>query len=208
MAVLGMAAPLARDAARRPPALDEDALVERVLAGDERAAHQVLAHVGPAVLRTIRGVLGSEDADVDDLVQESFVALLGALPAFRGDCGLRSFATRIAAKLAMSGLRRRYRRKAEVPGDASAFEGPADLDAALQQDARLAWVRSEIARLPRVQGEVVLLRWLLGHSLAEVAAITGAPVNTVRSRLRLGRNALVERLRAHPAFHELQEEVP
>ena len=193
-----------RGAKARGP--DEERLVERVLAGDDRAAAQVLAHVGPAVLRTVRGVLGRADGEVEDLVQESFVALLRALPAFRGDSGLRTFATRIAAKLAMSNLRRRYRRRDHDRQRPMATDGPVDLDAALQAEERLEMVRSVVARLPRVQGETLLLRWVLGHSLSEVAAITGAPVNTVRSRLRLGRNSMVAMLREHPRWRELHEE--
>lgn len=198
--------PRTRTRGSKGPALDEERLVERVLAGSDRAAARVLGHVGPAVLRTIRGVMGREDPEVEDLVQESFVALLRALPAFRGDSGLRTFATRIAAKLAMSSLRRRYRRRDRDEHRPTVPHGPIDLDAALQAEERLEMVRTVVARLPRVQGETLLLRWVLGHSLAEVAEITGAPVNTVRSRLRLGRNAMVAMLREHPRWRELYEE--
>ncbi len=201
-----MAASPLPSAPRRPskPAIDEQRLVERVLAGDDGAAQRVLEFVGPAVLRTIRGMVGRRDPEVDDLVQDSLVGLLKALPAFRGDSRLRTFATRIATKIAMSCLRRRYRRSEPVRGDLSAVQGPVDLEAALMAEQRVALARVELARLPRSQGEALMLRWMLGHSLAEVAAITGAPVNTVRSRLRLGRNALTERLREHPRWAELE----
>lgn len=197
-------APAPRRARRRPAPVDEQRLVEHALAGDAGAARRVLDHVGPSVLHTVRGVLGRTDPDVDDLVQDSLFALLEALPAFRGDSRLRTFATRITTKIAMSTLRRRYRRSEPVLGDPGAVEGPVDLDAALLAGERMALVRMGLARLPRPQGEALMLRWMLGHSLAEVAAITGAPVNTVRSRLRLGRNALVERLREHPRWPALE----
>jgi len=198
--------PRSRPRGPRRPKLDEEQLVEQVLSGDERAAARVLGHVGPAVLRTVRGVLGREDAEVEDLVQESFVALLRALPAFRGESGLRTFATRIAAKLAMSSLRRRHRRREHDRRRPTVLDVPTDLDAAVHAEEQLQMVRTVVAALPRVQGETLLLRWVLGHSLTEVAEITGAPVNTVRSRLRLGRNAMATMLRKHPRWRELNEE--
>ncbi|MEM6993175.1 MAG: sigma-70 family RNA polymerase sigma factor [Myxococcota bacterium] len=185
---------------------DDDELVERVLAGDPRAARAVLARVGPAILRTVRGVLGGGDPDVDDLVQEAMVALLRALPAFRGDGRLTSFATGIAAKLSMSALRRRYRRRVPMPDDLPDLAGPVDLEAAMQAEQRLVMVRTALTQLPRVQAETLLLRWILGHSLGDVAKITGAPVNTVRSRLRLGRNTLSSILAQHPMWRELERE--
>jgi DNA-directed RNA polymerase specialized sigma24 family protein len=38
------------------------------------------------------------------------------------------------------------------------------------------------------------LRLMLGHSIDEIASITGVSVNTVKTRLRLGKNRLREQL--------------
>ena len=44
-----------------------------------------------------------------------------------------------------------------------------------------------------MQAEVLALHTMLGHSVAETAAVTRVPVNTVRSRLRAALAALRER---------------
>jgi RNA polymerase sigma-70 factor (ECF subfamily) len=51
----------------------------------------------------------------------------------------------------------------------------------------------------------MVLRALLGHSIEEVAAITRAPINTVRSRLRIAKDALRRRLADDPGALDLLE---
>ena len=41
-----------------------------------------------------------------------------------------------------------------------------------------------------IHAETLILRYFMGHTLDEVAAATDVPANTVRSRIRLARNAL------------------
>ena len=48
--------------------------------------------------------------------------------------------------------------------------------------------------IPDEQAESLALRFVLGWSLGEVAKATGVPVNTVRSRLRLAKEALKSRI--------------
>src|SRR5690606_15982604 len=58
--------------------------------------------------------------------------------------------------------------------------------------------REEVQRLidtlPGEQAETLVLRTVLGMSLAEVAESTGVPLNTVRSRMRLAKDALRKRI--------------
>jgi DNA-directed RNA polymerase specialized sigma24 family protein len=60
--------------------------------------------------------------------------------------------------------------------------------------------------LPPVQAEALALHCVLGYTMNEVASICGAPLETVRSRLRTARSALVARALADPRFRELVEE--
>ena len=52
--------------------------------------------------------------------------------------------------------------------------------------------------LPEEQAETFALRVVLDYSLEQVAAATGAPVNTVRSRVRLAREKLKTKIEADP----------
>jgi RNA polymerase sigma-70 factor (ECF subfamily) len=58
--------------------------------------------------------------------------------------------------------------------------------------------------LPEEQAEALTLRVVMGWSLEEVARASGAPVNTVRSRVRLAKEALRARIDAQPALAELR----
>jgi RNA polymerase sigma-70 factor (ECF subfamily) len=64
-------------------------------------------------------------------------------------------------------------------------------------------LRTLLEELPEIQAETFALRVALGYSMQEVAAATGAPVNTVRSRLRLAREALRRRIEQDPSLSEV-----
>ena len=51
-------------------------------------------------------------------------------------------------------------------------------------------MRNLLDDLNESQATVLLLRLMLGHSINEIACITGVPANTVKTRLRLGKNQL------------------
>jgi len=66
-------------------------------------------------------------------------------------------------------------------------------------------IRELLSTLPENQAETLALRVVLGMSLGEVAASTGVPLNTVRSRIRLAREALMSRIASNPTLVELLE---
>jgi RNA polymerase sigma-70 factor (ECF subfamily) len=176
-----------------------------------RDARATLTRVGPAVLAAVRSVLGRDAPDVDDVAQESLVAFLRALPEFRGDCDVRSFATGIAVNVALSARRRAARRAPKLDQFARDNADPqprAGAHDALLQARRTAALRELLDEVPREQAEAMLMRCVLGDSLPEIAAATGTVVNTVRSRIRLARQALAARIGADPTLRELFEVEP
>jgi len=55
-------------------------------------------------------------------------------------------------------------------------------------------IRQLLSSLPEAQAEVLGLHHVVGLTMPEIAAVTGAPLETVRSRLRLGRSAVRARV--------------
>ncbi len=53
-----------------------------------------------------------------------------------------------------------------------------------------------------------MLRVVYGHSIEEISTLTRTPFNTVRSRLRLAKEALRQRIEAEPQWAELGQEKP
>jgi RNA polymerase sigma-70 factor (ECF subfamily) len=182
-------------------------LASRAAAGDLAATQEFLAYVWPTLTRVAAGVLGARHADLDDAVQQSMIALVRALPAFRGECHPAGYASRITLRVAL-----RVRRN--VKRDVSRLEALGQLDPSEDQeldanDDTLGARRRELLRelledLPEEQAEALTLRVVMGWSLEEVARASGAPVNTVRSRVRLAKEALRARIEARPALAELK----
>ncbi len=181
-------------------------LVQVALTGDLVATQRLLASVTPRMTRVVHAVLGSAHADVDDVVQQALIGFLQALPAFRGECEPVHFASRIAVRAAVAAARRtgqaRGRRDDGVDLDtiASSTEYAADRFA---EASRLKEVlRDLLSRIPGEQAEAIALRFVLGWSLEEVSRVTGAPVNTVRSRVRLAKKALRAAIEGDPVLAE------
>jgi RNA polymerase sigma-70 factor, ECF subfamily len=183
------------------------AVATRAVAGDHQAQRTLLVALGPVLLRVVRGVLGVGHPDVEDVLQESMLALCSALASFRGDCQTSHFACRVAVQTAMNARRRaahRQRTTPSVPPDELAELAQEDLSPAqlLAAARRREVLRVLLEELPPVQAEVLALHTMLGHSVAETAAITGVPANTARSRLRAALAALRERAGADAVLAE------
>jgi RNA polymerase sigma factor (sigma-70 family) len=192
------------------PAFDRmSPLVDAAQRGDRRALEELLGLLAQPLLRAVCALIGRDHPDVDDLVQDVLIDVASALPSFRGECTLLHFAIRIAARKATA----RRRRASSVRGFLARFETqedkvrepvPSPGEVALAESRRRVLCEL-LADLPEEQAETMVLRALLGHSIEEIAAITRAPINTVRSRLRLAKDALRKRLASDPSALELLE---
>jgi len=173
------------------------ALAAKAAAGERPAQRTLLCAVGPSLLRVIRGALGQYHPDIEDVFQDTCLALLTALPRFRGECTTLYFACRIAVRTAMN-ARRRTLAARTVDYDQGEVSPPGTLspaDYALEARRREA-LRQLMDELPPARAEVLVLHVMLGYTVAETSAVTEVPVNTVRSRLRRALSALRERLYA------------
>jgi RNA polymerase sigma factor (sigma-70 family) len=168
-------------------------LVAKAAAGERGAQRTLLCAVGPHVLRVVRVVLGSHHPDVDDVFQEASLALLTALPRFRGESSTVHFACRVAVFTAMSARRRdRNLRFADRdPGQADSGT-PSPVESTEQARRREA-LRELLDGLPPPRAEVLILHVMLGYTVEEVSLALQVPINTVRSRLRRG----LQNLRDH-----------
>jgi len=194
---------------RAPDPLSE--LAKRAAAGDLPATGQLLRSVGPRVAGAARAVLGPAHPDLDDAIQQAMIALVQALPAFRGECSAASYAARITVRIAVA-TRRSARVRRGRGDELAAREPPPEPVASPSDDSvaerRRTLLRDLLAEIPEEQAETLALRVVMGWSLEEVSASTGAPINTVRSRLRLAREALRRRIESDPRLAEELEVAP
>ena len=162
------------------------------------------------MLRAIRKVLVRDTPDVEDVAQEAMEALIAALPSFRGECTVLHFAWRVAVLTALAN-RRRLDLRAQWSAD---FSGSAVTDAAATEPSPAESVvlrgRREalgllLDELPANQAEALVLHAALGFTIDEIAAAVGRPAETIRSRLRLAKQVLRERIETSPELSEILE---
>jgi RNA polymerase sigma-70 factor (ECF subfamily) len=181
-------------------------LTARAAAGDLQATQEFLAYVWPTLSRVAAGVLGSRHPDLDDAIQQSMIALVRALPAFRGECHPAGYATRITLRVALR-VRRNVKRdtsRREALGLLAATDETVSSNDEAVAVRRRELLRELLEELPEEQAEALTLRVVMGWSLEEVSRASGAPINTVRSRVRLAKEALRERIEAVPGMAELK----
>ena len=149
----------------------------------------VLKDHGPALSRIVASYAGPT-ADREDLLQDVALALWRALPRFRGECTVRTFAFRIAHNRGLDHTyRRRVREGARGPMPPQVHSSQPKPDAVLagrQASERLLWA---LRKLPLGQRQVLtLVLEGLGHN--EIAEVLGITENNVSVRLHRGRAAL------------------
>jgi RNA polymerase sigma factor (sigma-70 family) len=186
--------------------------VRKARSGDPGAIAHVVAELGPGVLRAVRALVGRDHPDVEDLTQDVLLAVVAGLPDFRGESTLLHFAVRIAARKSVL-VRRRRRSVADWlqtfwRTEHPLREGPASAHDEARGDRQRALLRCLLSELPDAQAEALMLRVVCGHSIEEISAVTQTPLNTVRSRLRLAKEALRRRIEEEPRWAELGEEAP
>jgi len=178
-------------------------------ARNRNAMRQLVEAVGPAMLRAVRKVMGHRTCEVEDVLQESVEGLLVALGTFKGECTVLHFACRVAVLSALASRRRsgfRSQFTCDVPdaAEASASPTPSPMEG-VAANRRRQLLGLLLDELPPVQAEVLVLHCALGFTVAEVASSIGRPLETVRSRLRLAKQALRERIGASGELADILE---
>ena len=176
------------------------------------ATRSLLQQLSPSLLAAVRRILGPRHPALEDVLQESLVAFMKALPQFRGESNPRTYASSIAVRTALAHRRQASERRRwdaqHALQDRPLLAQPGSPEADVQRERRRSVLRALLAELPLVQAETFALRIVLQYSLEEVAEATSAPVNTVRSRLRLAREALRARIDGDPQLAGLFEDSP
>ncbi len=185
----------------------DEQLMERIQKGDEPALAELHRRHRP-LLRTIIGRMIANDHDVDDVEQECLLEVWRHAGSYRVEKGhalgwlvtlvRRRTIDRIRRKSAYSRAQDRFRDETLVATDA--MHCGADEDVA-QSDTAEA-VAKLIANLPEAQQQAVQLAYFRGMSQRQIAAHTGIPLGTIKTRLELA----LRKLRSSVlAFGELRE---
>ena len=164
-------------------------IVQRFSAGEASAFDELVARHQQRVARLAQRLLGWPQ-DVEDVVQDVFLAALGNLKKFRGDCSLATWLTTITLNKCRSRRRKRFlrwrflrRKESETVATDRAPQTTAEMET-------LERVRGAVQALPARYREVVVLHYLEEMPVAEVGDVLGisrgaAEVRLHRARARL-----------------------
>ena len=173
----------------------DDELVRRAQTGERDAFAEIYRRYHAVVYRFARMMSGSP-AIGEDITQETFMVFLRDLQRYDPRCSrMSTYLYGVARNLTRSYLRQNRRFVRLEFTEAREPVLTSDSTSSLERSQERDLLRRIIADLPSRYREVVILCAIHGLSYAEVAAILGTPVGTVRSRLSRGRRAIANRLR-------------
>ena len=174
----------------------DENLVRQALAGDCRAFSALVSKYRTRIMRlTLR--YARNEADAEDLVQDTFIKAYRALPNFRGDSAFYSWLHRIAINAANTSLVLRAREARFFVSTDSTYEG-ANMDNPenlVVTDELVATLNAAIDNLCEEQRQAIVLCEIDGLSYRQVASAMSCPVGTVRSRVFRAREAIHLRMR-------------
>ena len=203
-AVPGEPLPSAGKAMPTPSDLD---LIDSVARRDAEAFSVLYARHSRPVFSMLFRLAGRREL-AEEWLQEAFTRVwLAAGTCDPTRAAVRAWIFRIALNVARSELARKRNRTPHVSLDqsqldlADASAGEQQLAAGLDERQQARDLSSALGRLPDFMREVVLLRCSSELSFAEIAAITGAPEGTLKSRFHRAVGALREAL-ARPGREE------
>ncbi len=184
-------------------ALSDQDLVNRALAREEAAVRALTQRYNRRLFRIARSIL-RDDAEAEDVVQETYVRAFTGLDQFRGDAGFGTWITRIAMNEALGRLRKRRptvdwdtyaenRAQAEVIHFPGAALGN-DPEKTMAQGEIRAVLEGAIDELPDAFRSVFVARIVEGMTVEETADLFGLQSETVKTRLHRARNLLREAL--------------
>jgi RNA polymerase sigma-70 factor (ECF subfamily) len=175
-------------------ASDDGALMARYRGGDGQAFEILYRRHRAPLYRFIAGQIRDRSA-ADEIFQEVWLAVVKGRERYRPTARFVTFLFAIAHRRIADRARKAIRRaETAIPADApDRALGPARLAEGAALGTALA---AALAALPPEQRATFLLRAEGDLTVAEIAAVTGVPFETAKSRLKYANRALREKLDA------------
>ncbi len=179
-------------------------LVTRAQQGDKKA-FGLLVEKYHRKLGRLLGRMIRDQAEVEDVVQESFIKAYRALHNFRGDSAFYTWLYRIGINTAKNylvsmGRRPQVMQEVEIE-DVENFDDGGEMrttdtpETAMMTKQIAQMVNDTVANLPEELRTAITLREIEGLSYEEIATLMQCPIGTVRSRIFRARETISEKLR-------------
>jgi RNA polymerase sigma-70 factor (ECF subfamily) len=170
---------------------NDERLIKAVLAGDDEAFSELIRRYKQKVFRLAARFVRDND-ELDDICQEAFIKAYQSLKKFRGDAPFEQhIITKIAVNVCYDMLRKRSRKRDDVPLDSVAFSigAPQTSDDFSGDEARHILGNVLAKLLPKDRMVITLLN-LEEKSVRETASLTGWSEANVKVRAFRARKEL------------------
>jgi RNA polymerase sigma-70 factor, ECF subfamily len=165
----------------------ESQLLQRVAEQDRRAFEELYTAYHRRLSRFLMRMAPRYDF-AEEVINDTFWVVWRKAGEFRGASRVSTWIMGIAYRRALRALRDERQLVCADP-HLSADDLPGSEDSAANTDTQ-DWISHGLAELPEEQRLTLELAYFLGHSCEEIAAITGAPVGTVKARMFHAREKL------------------
>jgi RNA polymerase sigma-70 factor (ECF subfamily) len=178
----------------------EGALVRRAQSGDEAAFRQIVEHYQSKVFSIIHGIVRQRN-DVEDIAQQVLAKVYFSLRNFDFRSSLITWIYKITVNECFDYLRKKKVRKLVYESDLSEDEvrrvenTEPSVDRTTPADESLArhdYVLKLLARVSEEERNLLMLKEVEGHSVEELAEMTGMNENTIKVKLFRARQKLVK----------------
>jgi RNA polymerase sigma-70 factor (ECF subfamily) len=192
-----------RGKVRADNATSDETLIRRLQAHDEIAFADIVERYQAKVFSIIYGILRNHN-DAEDIAQQVFSKTYFAIRSFDSRSSLPTWIYRITVNECYDYLRKRRARRVVYESDFSAEEAQrletaeSVVDPAARVDRQLLerdLVVKLLSKVPKQARTLMLLREVDGHSLEELAAMTGLNQNTIKVTLFRTRQKLLQAAR-------------
>jgi len=162
----------------------------------EKGFRQLTRQYGEVLYWHIRRIVVGHD-DTEDVLQETFIKVLGNISSFRGEGKLSTWLYSIATREALTFLRRQTHLFQSIDDLSPTLAGKMEAETPLDSEAAEVTFQKALLTLPTQQRVAFNLRYYDELSYDEIAHITGKNVNTLKVNYHLATEKIKVYIKQH-----------
>jgi len=174
------------------PDISDEQLIQQFVQGDLQAFDTLYTRYVKTVYNRVSYKVPR--VDVEDVTQEVFIALIGALPTFRGESQFGTWLYTLINNKVAEYYRQQSRKKANMQVNLENAEQVSDNSNANSILEDRIFIRRALSNIHKTYREVILLRFADGLRFKEIADFQGQSLEATKSLFRRAMSALNEEL--------------
>ena len=173
----------------------DEKLMAQIATGEQAALRTLFTRHYSRVYRFVSRFVKDRDA-VEEVVNDTFLIAWQQAPRFEGRSRVATWLLGIARYRALGAVKARQAQPESVDEqhEATLVDPSERVDARMQREDSSHYLKRCLAMLPREQALLIELHYFSDKSLKEAAALTGVPLNTIKTRMFLARKKLATML--------------